>query len=142
MEKLIRRHPHVFGDVQVSGTDEVLANWEAIKRAERAAKSGAANGDAAQKRSPLAGIPKGLPALAQAEAYLDRMARPREFAVHDAPGRSWPALAADDPLTPELVGEALFDLVAWSRARAWNRKARCGTTNARYAARVAVEEWG
>ena len=73
VEKLIRRHPHVFGDVEVSGTDEVLANWEAIKRAERAA-----NGDAAQKRSPLAGIPKGLPALAQAEAYLDRMSRLRE----------------------------------------------------------------
>ena len=70
--KLIRRHPHVFGDTQVSGTDEVLANWETIKRAERAA-----NGDAAQKRSPLAGIPKGLPALAQAEAYLDRMSRLR-----------------------------------------------------------------
>ena len=31
--KLTRRHPHVFGDTQVSGTDEVLANWEAIKRA-------------------------------------------------------------------------------------------------------------
>ena len=71
--KLIRRHPHVFGDVEVSGTEEVLANWEAIKRAERAA-----NGDAAQKRSPLAGIPKGLPALAQAEAYLDRMSRLHE----------------------------------------------------------------
>ena len=92
VDKLIRRHPHVFGDVQVSGTDEVLANWEAIKRAERAA-----NGDAAQKRSPLAGIPKGLPALAQAEAYLDRMARLREIAAHDAPWAGLVTLAADAP---------------------------------------------
>ena len=67
IDKLIRRHPHVFGDTTVSGTAEVLANWEAIKAAERKR-----NGE---KRSPLSGIPKGLPALAQADAYLDRMSR-------------------------------------------------------------------
>jgi tetrapyrrole methylase family protein/MazG family protein len=67
VDKLIRRHPHVFSDAVVSGTDEVLANWEAIKRAERR-QNGAA-------RSPLAGVPTGLPALAQADAYQDRMSR-------------------------------------------------------------------
>jgi tetrapyrrole methylase family protein / MazG family protein len=142
VDKLIRRHPHVFGNTQVSGTDEVLANWEAIKRAERAANSGAANGDAAQKRSPLAGIPKGLPALAQAEAYLDRMSRLREIATHDAP---WTVLAdrpADAAPTPEIVGEALFNLVAWARARGVESESALRTTNARYAARVATEEWG
>ena len=118
--KLIRRHPHVFGDTQVSGTDEVLTNWETIKRAERAA-----NGDAAQKRSPLAGIPKGLPALAQAEAYLDRMSRLREVTAPDAPWSVLADLPADAALTPELVGDALFNLVAWARARAWSRRARC-----------------
>jgi tetrapyrrole methylase family protein / MazG family protein len=137
IEKLIRRHPHVFGDVQVSGTDEVLANWEAIKRAERAA-----NGEAAQKRSPLAGIPKGLPALAQAEAYLDRMARLREIAAHDAPWADLAALSPDAPLTAERMGEALFELVAWSRARGVDAESALRTTNARYAARVAAEEWG
>jgi tetrapyrrole methylase family protein/MazG family protein len=142
IEKLIRRHPHVFGDVQVSGTAEVLANWEAIKRAERAANGGAANGGAAQKRSPLAGIPKGLPALAQAEAYLDRMARLREIAAHNTPWAGLAALASDDPLTPELMGEALFELVAWSRARGVDAESALRTTNARYAARVAAEEWG
>ena len=114
--KLVRRHPHVFGDTQVSGTDEVLANWEAIKRAERAANSGAANGDAAPKRSPLAGIPIGLPALAQAEAYLDRMARLREITAPDAPWSVLADLPADTPLTPEVLGEALFNLVTWARA--------------------------
>jgi tetrapyrrole methylase family protein/MazG family protein len=135
--KLIRRHPHVFGDTQVSGTDEVLANWETIKRAERAA-----NGDATQKRSPLAGIPKGLPALAQAEAYLDRMSRLREVTAPDAPWTVLAGLPADAALTPELVGEALFALVAWTRARGVEAESALRTTNARYAARVAAEEWG
>ncbi len=135
--KLIRRHPHVFGDVEVSGTDEVLANWEAIKRAERAA-----NGDAAQKRSPLAGIPKGLPALAQAEAYLDRMSRLREIATHDALWSVLADLPADAAPTPEIVGEALFNLVAWARARGVESESALRMTNARYAARVVTEEWG
>jgi|WetSurMetagenome_2_1015567.scaffolds.fasta_scaffold24251_1 tetrapyrrole methylase family protein / MazG family protein len=137
VDKLIRRHPHVFGDVQVSGTDEVLANWETIKRAERAA-----NGDAAQKRSPLAGIPKGLPALAQAEAYLDRMARLREVTAHNAPWMVLADLPADEALTPEILGEALFNLVAWARARGVESESALRMTNARYAARVAAEEWG
>ena len=140
--KLIRRHPHVFGDVEVSGTDEVLANWEAIKRAERAANSGAANGDAGQKRSPLAGIPKGLPALAQAEAYLDRMSRLREVTAPDAPWSVLADLPADAALTPKIVGDALFNLVAWARARGVEAESALRETNARYAARVAAEEWG
>ena len=135
--KLIRRHPHVFGDVEVSGTEEVLANWEAIKRAERAA-----NGDDAQKRSPLAGIPKGLPTLAQAEAYLDRMARLREIAAPDAPWSVLADLSADAALTPELVGNALFALVAWTRAHGVEAESALRETNARYAARVAAEDWG
>jgi tetrapyrrole methylase family protein/MazG family protein len=137
VEKLIRRHPHVFGDTQVSGTDEVLANWETIKRAERAA-----NGDVAQKRSPLAGIPKGLPALAQAEEYLDRMARLREIAAPDAPWSVLADLSADAALTPEILGGALFNLVAWARARGVESESALREANARYAAAVAAEEWG
>ena len=137
VEKLIRRHPHVFGGVEVSGTEEVLANWEAIKRAERAA-----NGDAAQKRSPLAGIPKGLSALAQAEAYQDRMSRLREVIALDAPWSVLADLPADAALTPELVGDALFALVAWTRARGVEAESALRETNARYAARVAAEDWG
>jgi tetrapyrrole methylase family protein/MazG family protein len=142
VEKLIRRHPHVFGDVEVSGAAEVLANWEAIKRAERAANNGSAAGDAAPKRSPLAGVPKGLPALAQAEAYQDRMARLREVAAPAAPWPTLTALLPDDPLTPEILGAALFELVAWSRARGVDAESALRTTNAHYAARVADEAWG
>lgn len=57
-EKLIRRHPHVFGEGNASSPGEVLETWEAIKKAERAAKD--------QDTSALAGIPRGMPALLRA----------------------------------------------------------------------------
>ena len=66
--KLKRRHPHVFGNVHVGGTSDVLRNWEAIKAEERAE-----NGQV--HRSPLDGIPVILPALARAQALGDRAAR-------------------------------------------------------------------
>ena len=125
--KLIRRHPHVFGDAQVSGAAEVLANWEAIKRAERES-----NGE---KRSPLAGVPKGLPALAQADAYMDRMSRLGEVPAPAAPWAELAALPADAAVTPEMVGEALFGLVAWARARGVDAERALREANARYAAR-------
>jgi uncharacterized protein YabN with tetrapyrrole methylase and pyrophosphatase domain len=65
--KLIRRHPHVFGDVDVSGPDEVKLNWDAIKAAERQAKGGGPG-------SVLDGVPFGQPALALA-AQLQRRAQ-------------------------------------------------------------------
>jgi NTP pyrophosphatase (non-canonical NTP hydrolase) len=64
--KLVRRHPHVFGDVNVSGPDEVKLNWDAIKAAERQAKGGPG--------SVLDGVPFGQPALALA-AQLQRRAQ-------------------------------------------------------------------
>jgi len=126
--KLIRRHPHVFGDATVSGTAEVLANWEAIKAAER--KS---NGE---KRSPLSSIPKGLPALAQADAYLDRMSRLRKA---EAAAQPWAALAAhppDAPVTDEMLGNALFGIVAWAQARGLDAESALRAANARFAAEV------
>ena len=134
VDKLIRRHPHVFGEVAVSGTDEVLANWEAIKAAERAQ-----NGE---HRSPLASIPPGLPALAQAESYLDRMSRLRP--AHP-PAEPWAALAnlsPDKPVTPETFGQVLFDLVAWAMARGVESESALRGTNAAFAAEVARQNWG
>ena len=61
--KLVRRHPHVFGDAQAETPEEVVVNWEAIKREER--------GDG---RSLLADVPIALPALAQARALQDKAA--------------------------------------------------------------------
>jgi tetrapyrrole methylase family protein/MazG family protein len=133
VEKLIRRHPHVYGEVAVRGTDEVLANWEAIKAEERARKGA----QAPEKKSPLSGVPKGLPALAQAESYLDRMSRLRP---HTAPAEPWAPLAnlgRDEALTPEVLGLALFDLVAWAMARGVEAESALREANARFAATVA-----
>ncbi|HNT74830.1 MAG TPA: nucleoside triphosphate pyrophosphohydrolase [Anaerolineae bacterium] len=66
--KLKRRHPHVWGDVQVGDSAEVIVNWEAIKRHERETKGNVA-------RSMLDGVPKALPGLAQAVEYGGRVAR-------------------------------------------------------------------
>jgi tetrapyrrole methylase family protein/MazG family protein len=66
--KLIRRHPHVFGDLDVDGVGTVLKNWEQIKAEERAA-----NGEA--EKSLLDGVSIVLPALSQAQEYQARAAR-------------------------------------------------------------------
>ncbi len=54
--KMIRRHPHIFGDVTVSGADEVVVNWEQIKQEEKKA----------ERNSVLEGVPKNLPSLLRA----------------------------------------------------------------------------
>lgn len=72
-EKMIRRHPHVFGDVQADHADAVSTNWETIKAAERAAKTEA---QTEQGLSPvLAGVTAGLPALLRAVKLQNRAAR-------------------------------------------------------------------
>ena len=64
-DKLIRRHPHVFGDVKVKDVNEVWANWEQIKHAEK-------HGTKHARPSALDGIPKHLPALARAEKLVKK----------------------------------------------------------------------
>lgn len=59
-QKMIRRHPHVFSDVTVSGIDEIWQNWEKIKAEEKKAKAQAENS------SPFSSIPRSLPALQRA----------------------------------------------------------------------------
>ncbi len=99
-EKLIRRHPHVFGDVQVNGAAEVLANWAAIKEQEAGAKAQAAG---AKQPSPLDSVPKALPALSLASKYQSRLTR-----LGVAPALPNPA--------DNQIGVALWQLVAEARA--------------------------
>ena len=75
--KLIRRHPHVFGEVHVDNSDDVLKNWEQIKSAERKKKE--------EDSSYMAGIPRGMPALLRAYRIL-RLAQGRLRAC-DGEGR-------------------------------------------------------
>jgi MazG family protein len=65
--KMVRRHPHVFGDLAVAGTDEVLDNWSRIKAEERRA--------ARTDTSVLAGVPAALPALLRAERLGEKASR-------------------------------------------------------------------
>jgi XTP/dITP diphosphohydrolase len=100
IEKLTRRHPHVFGDVTVSGADEVKTNWDAIKAAERAAKGG-------EPGSVLDGVPLGQPALALAAALQRRASR--------AGGPAELTRTAEAGGVSE-IGAELFALVARARA--------------------------
>jgi len=65
-EKMIRRHPHVFGEVKVANSGEVLANWEEIKKKEKAHQ---------ERTSILDGVPQGMPALLRAHGIQKKAAR-------------------------------------------------------------------
>jgi tetrapyrrole methylase family protein/MazG family protein len=80
-DKLVRRHPHVFGETKVSGAEEVVHRWEDIKRREKADQSG--NGDTG---SALDGVPKSLPALLRAYQLQVRAARTGFDWPHDETG--------------------------------------------------------
>lgn len=86
-EKLYRRHPHVFGEVEVSSVDEVLQNWEKIKRAEPGYEN---------RTSVLDGVPNTLPALMRATKLSKRAART---------GFEWPNLQAVVDKLKEEVAE-------------------------------------
>jgi XTP/dITP diphosphohydrolase len=93
VEKLIRRHPHVFGDVSVSSADDVVANWQEIKRQEKAQ---------GQKGRPAEGegIPRHLPALMLAS----EMSKKRNWVAKDSRA-----------VNAEQVGEALLEIVNQAR---------------------------
>lgn len=90
--KMRSRHPHVFGDAHVSGVDDVVASWDALKRAEKS-----------QRESALDGIPPGLPALALAQKTLQR-ARKGGLVTPPDPEASAPTTEAE-------LGAALLAIV-------------------------------
>lgn len=104
-EKLLRRHPHVFGDVKVKDVDEVWANWEQIKRAEKA-------GTHRERVSALDGIPKHLPALLRTEKLVKK-ARKQGLMAKQSSAR----------LSKRAVAEELFKLTAQAQAKGWSAEA-------------------
>ena len=125
-ETLVRRHPHVFAGA--SPDVDLLAQWERIKRDERA-KADPAGGQG----SVLDGVPPGLPALFAAERLLERAAR--VGIVHD---RIDLPLDVDDT---HMLGELLFDLAALARESGFDAETALQEANARFIARVrALEE--
>jgi len=133
--KIKRRHPHVFGDIQVSGVGDVVANWEAIKKGERTENG---NGHL----SALDGVPRELPALAQAEAYGDRAARvgfdwPDVKGVLDKVAEEVREVQSATHLEEraEEFGDLLFALVNAARWMKIDPEAALRTANAKFAAR-------
>ncbi len=137
--KLVRRHPHVFGDFRAGSAEEVLVNWEKLKAAERMA-----NG---KQEGLLDGIPQALPALTQAQEYQARAARV---------GFDWEHIEGVlDKVQEELqelrqaqspqqardeFGDLLFALVNLARWKGIDAEAALRQTNARFRRRIKYME--
>lgn len=105
-EKLIRRHPHVFGDLNVDDAEAAQARWEAIKVEERARKA-ERKGDI--KPSVLDDVPSTLPALARAEKLTKRAAKV---------GFDWPDVAAVTAKVHEELAEVAEAIATGDKAAA------------------------
>jgi uncharacterized protein YabN with tetrapyrrole methylase and pyrophosphatase domain len=143
--KLVRRHPHVFGDVTVSGAEEVKANWDEIKRKERADLAERAGvpavGDAVV--SALDGVPFGQPSLALAAQLQRRAARagvPEELARLDGDAASgYSAGPAEFGHADLDLGRELFRLVAKARELGLDPEMELRVATRHY--RGLVHEW-
>ncbi|SEG46574.1 XTP/dITP diphosphohydrolase [Thermomonospora echinospora] len=121
VDKLVRRHPHVFGDVTVADADEVNANWEQIKAAERAAKG--------TEPSALDGVAMGQPALSLAAQLYRRAVRA------GAPEELYAGLGED-------LGAELFRIVRRAQDAGEDPEAALRAVARAYAARVRDWESG
>jgi tetrapyrrole methylase family protein/MazG family protein len=146
--KLRRRHPHVFSDVLVNGVAEVALNWESIKRAEKASRNHrGAEAALAQPPSALDGVPRGMPALAEALAISKKAVRV---------GFEWPNIdGVLDKLVEEAheiagavteeeleaeIGDLLFSAVNLARWRNVDAESALRATNARFIRRFKTLE--
>ncbi len=107
--KLVRRHPHVFGEVQVEGAADVIRNWDALKKEERG-------------EAPLLdAVPKAMPALAQAQSVQRRAAKAGVGPAPVSPDAVTRMLrdltSASDRATAVQLGELLFGIVTLARER-------------------------
>jgi tetrapyrrole methylase family protein/MazG family protein len=137
--KLLRRHPHVFGDVKVAGVEEVLHNWEGLKAAERDAGG--------EGKGLLDGVPVSLPGLAQALEIQGRVARV---------GFDWPdeegarrkvfeelsevATATTEERRADELGDVLFAVVNYARKLGVDAEAALRHSNRRFRGRFAAME--
>ena len=139
--KLVRRHPHVFAGLTVSGADEVKRNWDEIKREEKRAlalrRGEAADGQDAP--SALDGVPFGQPALALAAQLQRRAARagvPEELVDLDGGAQE----AGDGAASLEDIGGELFQLVAKAREAGLDPEMELRAAARRYRDRVGAWE--
>lgn len=104
VDKLIRRHPHVFGDSNAKTVDAVWAQWEQIKKAEK-------QGTKHQRPSALDGIPRYLPALLRTEKLVKKARKAKLLATMDRkPARR----------SKQDIGRQLFALAELAQSRGWS----------------------
>ena len=101
VDKLVRRHPHVFGATKVKNVDEVWANWEKIKKAEK-------HGTKHARHSALDGIPKHLPALLRVEKLVKKA---RKAKLLDS--------SVGLRCRKSELAQELFELASFAQARGW-----------------------
>ena len=104
VDKLIHRHPHVFGDRKVKDVDEVWANWEKLKNEEK-------KGTKHERPSTLDGIPKHLPALQRAEKLVKKAKRAKLAEAAAAPNMR---------KTKAAVARELFELAQYAQSQGWS----------------------
>jgi tetrapyrrole methylase family protein/MazG family protein len=147
--KIVRRHPHVFGDVELDGVDGVLANWEKLKEKERKELALSGVEGKKQEKGLLDGVPVALPALEQAQEYQDRAARV---------GFDWPEIEGVlDKIAEEIaevknatnsqelaseLGDLLFALVNLARWKKVDAESALRGTNMKFKKRFAYVEQG
>lgn len=102
-DKLVRRHPHVFGKTKVKDVAEVWVNWEQIKKAEK-------HGTRHQRDSALDGIPKHLPALLRAEKLVKKARK----------AKLMPEGESSKPQSKAAVAKELFAIATAAQARGWS----------------------
>ncbi|MEW6402571.1 MAG: nucleoside triphosphate pyrophosphohydrolase [Chloroflexota bacterium] len=148
-DKIIRRHPHVFGDVQLEGVQGVLQNWEKLKEKEREELALSNAEGKKEDKGILDGVPAALPALTQAQEYQDRAARV---------GFDWPEIggvlekvreeieeiekAANLEEVTEELGDLFFALVNLARWRKVDAESALRETNLKFKKRFAYVEQG
>jgi XTP/dITP diphosphohydrolase len=118
VDKLVRRHPHVFGDAGPRDVAQVEAGWEEIKQAEK------------QRRSPTEGVSRSQPAAAWGAALVRRAERR---------GFSTPEPAELTAAGPEELGERLFAVVAAAEQRGWDVEDALREAVRRYAGELDAE---
>lgn len=134
VEKLIRRHPHVFGAVEVADAQEVLRNWEQLKAAERDEKG--------ETGGPFDGIPIAMPALARSQEIQGRAARlgfdwPTADGVWEKLAEELAELRAaeDEAAREQELGDVLFVLVNLARWLGVDAESALRAANARFTER-------
>ena len=124
--KLIRRHPHVFGDARADTAEEVEAGWQQLKQTEKG------------RKSAVDGIPAGLPALAHAGKVLARSGH-LSVSVPMAEAAEQIVASVDDE---QEFGDMLYALVAAARTRRWDAEAAARDAVRRRIAAVRAQESG